>query len=99
MDVLDLNTLATERIWQSKDPAFEAPAGTVLNESKESNTVMLDSMQLLFTREYARDPPQFFAKTFSVRCRTFVPRRSWLSLPQFFAKTFSVRCCSLPQVQ
>jgi hypothetical protein len=44
---------------------YESPAGTVMNESSTNNHVSLDNLQLLFTKETPRDPPQFYVKSFS----------------------------------
>lgn len=65
MEVLDLDTKATERIWQSQEPYLEAPVGTVLNERATTPHVSLDDLAILLTRETSRDPPQFHVKRFS----------------------------------
>jgi hypothetical protein len=71
LDVLDLATKQSRRIWQSAAPHYEAPAGTVMNERRDCNHVSLDDLQMLFTRESPRDPPQFYIKTFSDVCAPF----------------------------
>lgn len=65
MEVLDLDSKATERIWQSQAPFLEAPVGTVLNEAASTPNVSLDDLSILITRETSRDPPQFHVKRFS----------------------------------
>ena len=65
LDVLDLKTKDTRRVWQSAPPYYECPAGTVLNEARDSVNVSLDDLQMLFTRETQRDPTQFYIKRFT----------------------------------
>eukprot|EP00892_Ulva_mutabilis_P002989 jgi/Ulvmu1/12691/UM094_0049.1 len=65
METLDLDTKATQRIWQSQEPFLEAPVGTVLNEAAHTPHVTLDDLAMLITRETSRDPPQFHVKRFS----------------------------------
>lgn len=65
IEVLDLDTKATDRIWQSQAPFLEAPVGTVLNEKSTTPHVSLDDLSILITRETSRDPPQFHVKRFT----------------------------------
>ena len=77
LDVLDLDTKATRRIWQSAAPFYECPAGTILNEphtpdgtgstggADQHRTVSLDDLQVLFSKETPKDPPQYYIKRFS----------------------------------
>ena len=36
-----------------------------MNEPRGSNHISLDNLQMLFTKETPRDPPQFYIKTFT----------------------------------
>ena len=68
LDVLDLKTKASRRVWQSGAPFYECPAGTIMNESPDSVAVSLDRLEMLFTKETPRDPTQFYNQDVSQRC-------------------------------
>ena len=57
VDVLDVDTKQTKRIWQSSPP-FHETAGSLLTTDTEGGVVPLDGMQILTTREAEEDPPQ-----------------------------------------
>ncbi|KAJ9509690.1 hypothetical protein QJQ45_011313 [Haematococcus lacustris] len=64
LDVLDIDTGTSTRLWQSSAPHYEQP-GSIFNDTDDSQPVALEGLQLTFTRESAQEPPQTFIKTFT----------------------------------
>ncbi|GAB4818840.1 hypothetical protein N2152v2_005886 [Parachlorella kessleri] len=64
LDVLDLGTKETRRIWQSSGPVYEYTS-TILSDLDQSRPISLDNLQMLASRESVRDPPQYYIKTFT----------------------------------
>ena len=73
LDVLDLDTKETRRLWQSSPPFLES-VGSIMNDavaldgSADADSpdapITLDGLSLLLSREAARDPPQTYVITF-----------------------------------
>jgi len=62
LDLLDLGSRATTRLWQSSSPFYEQP-GSIMNDLDHTKPVALEGLQLLLTRESAKDPPQSYIVT------------------------------------
>ncbi|KAK9805982.1 hypothetical protein WJX73_010840 [Symbiochloris irregularis] len=60
LDLLDVDTGTTKRLWQSSPPFLES-SGTLL--VYPDDTVRLEGLQLLITRETQDDQAQFYIKT------------------------------------
>ncbi|KAL6776823.1 hypothetical protein ACKKBF_B31065 [Auxenochlorella protothecoides x Auxenochlorella symbiontica] len=63
LDVLEVDSKATRRLWQSSPPFFETTS-TILSDEDE-RTITLDGLRILATRESEREPPQFYIKSFA----------------------------------
>ncbi|GMH40490.1 hypothetical protein BSKO_08394 [Bryopsis sp. KO-2023] len=63
LDLLDVDTGETQRIWQSKSPYYEYMA-SILSD-KDDKTVTLEGLEVLMSRESVQTVPQYFSKTFS----------------------------------
>lgn len=63
LDLLDIDTGATSRLWQSAPPYYEQ-LGSIMSDVDGESPIKLDGLQMLLTRETARDPPQSYLKTF-----------------------------------
>lgn len=64
LDLLDLSTRETERLWQSSPPFYESTS-SILSDADGDGPLQLRGLRLLATRESERDPTQFFIKTLS----------------------------------
>ncbi|CAD7702470.1 unnamed protein product, partial [Ostreobium quekettii] len=62
LDVLDVDSGATQRIWESSPPHFEY-VSSILND-EDDRTIALDGLQVLLSRESVQEVPQYIAKTF-----------------------------------
>jgi len=63
LDVVDLASKETDRIWQSSPPYFEV-AGSLMNDSEDDEDISLDGLQVLVSRETRDDPSDYFIRTF-----------------------------------
>lgn len=62
LDILDLDTKESKRIWQSSPPFLEGTS-SILSDL-EQGPIKLDGLKMLATRESTQDPPQFYIKSF-----------------------------------
>ncbi|MEW5303425.1 MAG: hypothetical protein WDW36_006118 [Sanguina aurantia] len=73
LDVLDLSTKSTERLWQSAAPYYEQLGG-FMNDTDPAVPIKLEGLQMMLARETAKDPPQSYVKTFSDSARSSTER-------------------------
>lgn len=64
LDLLDLDSGASRRIWQSSAPYYEVP-GSLMCDNNNDEPISLEGLSLLLSRETVQDPPQTFIKTFT----------------------------------
>jgi len=64
VDLLDIETRETTRLWQSSPPSLERVA-SIMSDSDGGFTapITLDSLRMLVTRETKVDPPQYFVRS------------------------------------
>ena len=63
LDVLDVDTKATQRLWRSTPPHYEYTS-SILSDADSDAPVTLDSLRLLGSRESVEEPPQYLIKRF-----------------------------------
>jgi dipeptidyl aminopeptidase/acylaminoacyl peptidase len=63
LDVLDLDTRETRRIWQSAPPHYET-ISSILSDLDDC-PITLDALRVLSSRESVEEPPQYSIKTFT----------------------------------
>lgn len=63
LDILNIDTKETERIWQSSPPYLESTS-SILSDL-EPGPIKVKGLKMLATRESIEEPPQFHIKTFS----------------------------------
>ncbi|MEW5309906.1 MAG: hypothetical protein WDW38_001749 [Sanguina aurantia] len=73
LDVLDLSTKSTERLWQSAAPYYEQLGG-FMNDTDPAVPIKLEGLQMMLARETAKDPPQSYIKTFSDSAKSSTER-------------------------
>lgn len=64
LDLLDIDTKESQRLWQSTPPYLEA-TGSIMSDANGDAPITLDGLKLLRSRETAQDPPQTWIMTLS----------------------------------
>eukprot|EP00798_Chlamydomonas_sp_ICE-L_P008109 gene8109-1355_t len=64
VDLLDLDTKETQRLWESSSPYYETP-GSIMSDADFDKPVALEGLQIMVARETTKEPPQTFLKTFT----------------------------------
>lgn len=64
LDLLDIDTKETTRLWQSSPPYLES-VGSIMSDNNEDAPISLEGLQLLLSRESAAEPPQTYLITFN----------------------------------
>lgn len=64
LDLFDLDTKEARRLWQSSPPYLES-VGAIMSDFNHDAPVSLDGLQLLLSRESAKEPPQTYLISFS----------------------------------
>jgi len=64
LDLLDLDTQQSRRLWQSSPPYYEVP-GSIMSDTDPDSPVQLEGLQIMVSRESSKDPPQTYIKTFT----------------------------------
>lgn len=62
LDLFDLDSRETERLWRCSGPVYEA-VSSILSHLEPDEPVRLENLQLLVSRETATDNPQFLVRT------------------------------------
>jgi dipeptidyl aminopeptidase/acylaminoacyl peptidase len=65
LDLLDVDSKETRRIWQSSPPHYEYTSSLLSDTDDDTRPVTLDNLRMLASRESVTEPPQFYIKTFS----------------------------------
>lgn len=73
LDMLDLETRETRRLWQSTPPFYETTS-SILSDTEPDKPLSLNGLQLLATRESEREPTQFYIKTLADNGNTVTER-------------------------
>jgi dipeptidyl aminopeptidase/acylaminoacyl peptidase len=73
LDVLNLDTKETKRIWQSSPPYLEGTS-SILSDLDDA-PITLDNLKLLASKESVDEPPQYYIKTFSAGGAEFSERQ------------------------
>ncbi|KAF5827418.1 hypothetical protein DUNSADRAFT_697 [Dunaliella salina] len=74
LSVLDLDTKETKMLWQSAPPFFELP-GSILNDTDYDKPISLNNLQMLWSRESAKEVPQSFVRTYTDGGSKFTERQ------------------------
>eukprot|EP00775_Hariotina_reticulata_P003220 gene3220-3497_t len=64
LDLLDLETKETRRLWQSSPPFLES-VSSIMSDNNNDAPITLDGLKLLLSRESAKEPPQTWMISFS----------------------------------
>ena len=64
LDLLEVDSGETRRIWQSSPPHYEYTS-SILSDLDTSKPITLDNLRLLASRESVTEPPQFYIKAFT----------------------------------
>lgn len=73
LDVLDLDTKETTRIWQCESPYYEYTS-SILSDLDDA-PITLDNLKMLSSRETKEEPPQFVIKTFTQGGKSLAERQ------------------------
>eukprot|EP00879_Flechtneria_rotunda_P026301 GHRR01028036.1.p1 GENE.GHRR01028036.1~~GHRR01028036.1.p1 ORF type:complete len:835 (+),score=219.07 GHRR01028036.1:164-2668(+) len=64
LDLLNLDTKETRRLWQSSPPYLEG-VGSIMSDNNDDAPITLDGLKLLLSRESAHEPPQTYMVSFN----------------------------------
>ncbi|KAF8067166.1 hypothetical protein HT031_002213 [Scenedesmus sp. PABB004] len=64
LDLLDLDSRQTTRLWQSAPPHLES-VGTIMSDADHDAPITLDGLQVLLSRESVSEPPQTYLLSFA----------------------------------
>jgi dipeptidyl aminopeptidase/acylaminoacyl peptidase len=78
LDVFDIDTKESHRIWQCSAPHYEFLT-TILNDEPGNSTLSLNGLQMLGRRESIDTPPQYFRVTFT----GYGNKPDWHQISQF----------------
>lgn len=63
LDLLDLHSKETRRLWQCSSTCYEQPGG-IFSDLDPDAPIKLDGLQITLSRETSKDPPQTYIKSF-----------------------------------
>eukprot|EP00878_Enallax_costatus_P006199 GHUV01006499.1.p1 GENE.GHUV01006499.1~~GHUV01006499.1.p1 ORF type:complete len:627 (+),score=153.93 GHUV01006499.1:1175-3055(+) len=64
LDLLDIDTKETTRLWQSSPPYLES-LGSIMSDNNHDAPITLNGLKMLLSRESANEPPQTYLVEFS----------------------------------